>query len=147
MDGLNDNHKRRILACFQHGDGLLENCLRALNPASTRLFSRYVPDIAPAESQWLQTRTERIREELGRLMDRFEAKPQPAATRTSWVLRTSLMSLDIALEDIYPNKMRGYGEVDPTCALELSRAIDAIRDIIRDVLTNLKDSRDSGAGK
>ena len=116
MAGLNKNHKRKIFSTLQYADKLLGDSLHVLAPSSRFLFSRYVDDISPAQYHWVEDYAEKIREQMGRLLERFEIERHPPTTLSSWTLRTNLITLDIALEDIYPEQMRGYGEVDAAAA-------------------------------
>lgn len=119
MTGLNDNHKRRILASLQYADRLLEDNLRLVVPSSRQIFPQSVPDVAVAELHWIESYTDKIREQMVWLMDRVQAKAPAPNKPSSWTLRSNLIVLDIALEDLYPEQMRGYGAIDPETARDL----------------------------
>ena len=38
-----------------------------------------------------------------------------------------MTSVDIALEDLYPKKLRGYGDMDSATATELTKTLQEIR--------------------
>jgi hypothetical protein len=48
------------------------------------------------------------------------------------------MSLDIALEELYPQKMRGYGEMDPAAAHELTQILQEIRKLVNQLVKSLE---------
>jgi hypothetical protein len=50
MPGLNENHRRRLLAAFQYADDLLSQSLNAVTPSRPALYSRCVKDISPSGS-------------------------------------------------------------------------------------------------
>jgi GTP-binding protein EngB required for normal cell division len=143
MAGLNENHKRKILSTLRYADKLLGDSLHVLAPSSRSLFSRYVDDILPAQYHWVEDYAEKIREQMGRLLERFEIERRPPTTLSSWTLRTNLITLDIALEDIYPEQMRGYGEVDAAAAGDLSWSIQEIRRLVSQLQAFLSEARDA----
>jgi GTP-binding protein EngB required for normal cell division len=144
MSGLNENHKRRILSTFQYADKLLGESLHILAPSSRSLFSRYVDDMSPAQYHWVEDYVEKIREQMGRLAERFDLEPHPPDTLASWALRTNLTTLDIALEDTYPEQMRGYGEMDAAAAADLSWVLQEIRRLVHQLQSFLSEVRDAG---
>jgi hypothetical protein len=131
---LNENHKRRLYAAFQHMDKLLSQSLNAINPAPLGLYSRYVQDISQSERRQVESHVEKIREKILDLLKRFQIALPPASTPASWVLRTNLTSLDIAFEDLYPEKMKGYGNMAKSTAIELASAIEEIRGLLGQLL-------------
>ena len=130
MPGMNENHKRRILSSLEHMDKLLEDSLMAMAPASRSLFSRFTPDVSPAQAHWIESYVEKIREQMPRLLARFELQPGQKTTLASGALRTNLIYLDIALEELYPERMRGYGKMGPQAAKDLTWTLNEIRRLV-----------------
>jgi GTP-binding protein EngB required for normal cell division len=141
MAGLNENHKRKLLASLQYADRLLQESLGVLTPVSRLLFSRYLPDISPAEQHWIENYADKIREQLAALLRRFDAPPSPPSLLTSWAIRTNLISLSIALEELDPDGLHGYGELDPESARELAWSVGEVRRLVNQLLTFLSTSR------
>ncbi len=127
MTRLNENHKRKLGSAFKHMDELLGQSLNAAAPSPPGLYSRYVQDLSQSELHWIGTRIERVREQILTLLERFEIASPPPSTPVSWLLKTNLTSLDIVFEDLYPEKMRGYGDMERSTAADLASAIDEIR--------------------
>jgi GTP-binding protein EngB required for normal cell division len=147
MTGLNANHKRRILASFEYADKLLEECLHTPTPGRHPLFSGYVQDLSPSESHWVESYADKIREQMLRLLERCGIEPPSPTTLRSCKLRTGLISLDITLEDIYPDQMRGYGEMDPAAASDLSWTLQEIRRLVSQLLAFLSESQEAQANR
>jgi GTP-binding protein EngB required for normal cell division len=141
--GLNENHKRRILSTLEYADRSLGECLHVLAPSSRSIFSRYIGDISPAQYHWVEDYAEKIREQMGRLLERFKIDRNPSTTLLSWKLRTSLITLDIALEDMYPEQMRGYGEMDTSAAGDLSWTIQEMRRLVSQLQAFLSETPDA----
>jgi GTP-binding protein EngB required for normal cell division len=143
MPGLNENHKRRIFASFKYADELLSQSLNAVAPARPGLYSRCIEDITPSELRWVENYAEKIREQMNNLLERFQIELPPPSTPSSWVLKTNLTTLDIALEEIYPKQMRGYGEMDQTTAGDLTWTLQEIRRFLSQLFAFLAEARGS----
>lgn len=141
MAGLNDNSKRRILTSLQYADRLLQDSLHALAPGAESLFSGYVHDLSPQEARWVESYAVKIREQMSRLLEKCGIERPSTATLCSGKIRTGLTSLDLTLEDIYPEKMRGYGKMDPAAARDLAWTLQEIRRLVSRLLAFLTDSR------
>ncbi len=64
---------------------------------------------------------------LRRFLDRFLIDLPEPSTRLIWIMRTSLTSQDITLEDLYPRKVRGYGEMDSVAVIKLMQTVEEFR--------------------
>lgn len=138
MAGIGENHSRRILATFQHADELLRQSLNALTTAQPGLQARCIQDLSPSELQRVESDMERIRDKMRSFLKRFQITTPERSTRSSWILKTNLMSLDIALEELYPHKMKGYGEMEPAAALELTQTLQEIRKLVNQMIEILE---------
>jgi GTP-binding protein EngB required for normal cell division len=141
MTGLNDNHKRRILTSLQYADKLLEESLHALAPGARPLFSGYLQDLSPAESRQVASYAVKIREQMSRLMHKCGIEISSPGTFATGKLRTCLTSLDLTLEDIHPEKMRGYGKMDSASTRDLSWTLQEIRRLVSLLLVFLSETR------
>jgi hypothetical protein len=138
--GLSENHQRRILTTFRHIDDLLGQSLNALAPAKTNLGSRCVQDLSLSRRHRIEKSIELIREMMRHFLERSQISLPERSTTSSWTIRTNLTSLDIALEDLHPKKMKGYGEMDPASAKDLSRTLQEIRGVVSQLLQSLDPS-------
>ena len=143
MAGLNENHRRKILTTIQYADELLSESLNLLGATGGALRPRFVRDVSASEFHWVESYAGKIREQMSRLLERFDIAVSPPNTLSSWALRTKLMSLDIALEDLYPGQMRGYGEMDPAAAGDLTWTLQEVRRLVSQLLAFLAEA--SGA--
>ena len=140
MSRLNESHRRRLLAAFRHADELLIQSLTAVDTAPPGLCRRHIRDFSEAEARLVENHIEKIREHISSLLERLQIVMPRPSTPSSWVLRTNLMSLDIILEDLYPEKMRGYGDMDPAAAGDLAQGLNAIRQHVRQLLASLAEA-------
>ncbi|HTY63919.1 MAG TPA: hypothetical protein VMG30_16850 [Acidobacteriota bacterium] len=127
MATLGEHHRRRILITFQHMDELLSQSLHVIARAQTDLQPRHVQDISASKLLRIEKHFQLIREQMNKFLERYQiALPEPS-TPSSWILKTNLTSLDMALEDLHPHKLKGYGEMDSTVARELTQTLQEIR--------------------
>jgi hypothetical protein len=76
-----------------------------------------------------------IRSELANLAELLEIKPRHRSqTRTVRALLTAEL---VRLDDSYPNKLRGYGSVDPRAHAALEPTLDRIRSGLTALLKSL----------
>jgi hypothetical protein len=140
MSRLNENHKRRLLSAFQHMDKLLSQSLNAVAAAPPCLHALYIQDMSPSELRYVQSNIEKIREQTSGLLEKFQVALPPPSTPLSWILKTNLTSLDIVFEDLYPKKMRGYGDMDQSTAKDLTAEIEKMRKHLNQLLAFLADA-------
>lgn len=138
MAELGENHKRRILVTFQHVDGLLNQSLRVLAQAQSDLQPHYVQDISPSKIPQIQSHIELIRGQMSSFLKRFQIALPGRTKPWSWVLKTNLTSVEIALEDLAPQKLRGYGDMDSGASRELTHTLQEIRKLVNQFLKALE---------
>ena len=137
LPGFNENHKRRILASFQHVDEMLTESLNVVNPAQSNLYSRFVKDLSDSDLDRIEGCAVRIREHMRELLERLQIELPVPSVPSSWLLKTCLTSLDITLEELYPEKMKGYGAMDQASAADMTRTLQEIRRLVGDMLAFL----------
>jgi hypothetical protein len=135
---LNENHKRRLLAAFQQMDKLLSQSENALASRPSGLYARYIHDMSASESRKMESSIEKLREQISGVLERFQVAFPPPSTPASWIIKTNLTSLDIAFEDLYPEKMQGYGKMDSKTAHDLTVSIEATRKLLKQLIESLE---------
>ncbi len=134
MAELAEFHKRRILATFRHVEKLLNQSLNVLDRPRPALAQPGAADIPPEKVLQIEGRAHSIRARMHGFLERFQLNaPEPSAP-ASWIVRTNMAAADIALEDLYPHKLKGYGEMNPAAAAELAQTVKDIREQIRTML-------------
>jgi GTP-binding protein EngB required for normal cell division len=98
--------------------------------ASKAAFPRYIQDITPTQRRTIEDYLTRIRAQLARVLD-GQGIPRPEAwVPTSRAVYTALTTIDIALEELRPRYMKGYGEVAPELATELEGISAELRGLV-----------------
>ncbi len=133
-ESLSPAHERRISVTCRYIDKLLDEMESALDVfASRRAFPQYAMDLSNAQKQEIERYIGRIREHLVRLLD-HQAIERPAADiPVSRSLHANLTFMHIAIEELRPQYMRGYGEVPVAVATELNSATTALQRLIREL--------------
>jgi GTP-binding protein EngB required for normal cell division len=95
------------------------------------LFSRYVSDLAPVEQRLLRDYFERIREVMADLLHAHDIPLQRERISLRWAATTSLTFLHVAVAEMSPDKLCGYGELTPegrTAALRIQQDLERLVD-------------------
>jgi hypothetical protein len=137
MAELSEFHKRRILVTFQHVERLLNHSVYALAQTRSGLQQRNIQDISSSKLHKIENHIGIIRNQMRGLLKRFQIDLPEPSTPSSWMLKTNITSVDMALEDLYPQKMRGYGEMDSMAADELTQTLKEIRKQVDQMLKEL----------
>jgi GTP-binding protein EngB required for normal cell division len=138
MNGLNDNHKRRLRTMFQSVDEMLAEVVRFVDPSQAQSpFSQHRPDATPVQHKVIEDYVARIRERMRRLLEQCGVElPEPHISAT-WAARTVLTSADIAIEELRPQYMRGYGDLSESTAKELEVLVAELLDLVTRMETYL----------
>jgi GTP-binding protein EngB required for normal cell division len=120
---LNEHQQRRLVVTAQYVDKLLGDLERAFVEArSNSPFARYVNDLAPAEQRLVLDYIGRIRTQLVRMLAGQGLSPTPSRVGVRHGILTHLAYVDVAVEELKPRFMAGYGAV----AGEASDALNGI---------------------
>lgn len=131
-NSLNSNHERRLTVTCRHIDKLLADMESTLNVSASKLaFPQYAADLSPAQKRVIGDYIARIRAQLIRVLDGQDIERPPADIPVSRSLHATLTFVDIAVEELKPEYMRGYGEVPPAAAIELNGIAGELQGLVR----------------
>jgi hypothetical protein len=131
-NSLNSNHERRLSVTCRYIDNLLAEMESALNVStSTLAFPHYAPDLTPAQRRAIAEHIGQIRAQLVRILDGQGIQRPPADIPVSRSLQSHLTFIDIAVEELKPQYMRGYGTVPPAAAQELNGAAGTLQGLVK----------------
>jgi len=111
---------RGLTVTCQYVDKVIGEIEQFLHSAASKAaFPRLHPRHYPTQRRTIEDYLARIRAQLARVLD-GQGIPRPEAwVPASRAVYTALTTIDIALEELRPRYMRGYGEVAPELATEL----------------------------
>jgi len=131
-NSLNSNHERRLSVTCRHIDKLLADMESTLNVSASKLaFPQYAPDLTSAQRRVIEDYISRIRSQLVRVLDGQNMERPSADIPVSRSLHATLTFVDIAVEELKPEYMRGYGEVPPAAAVELNGIAGELQGLVR----------------
>lgn len=109
--GLNPAQARALKAAFTHVSDLLEGVLRIAQGSLTP-FDRQHVDLTPEEAGKLIVVVPAIRARMLEALGKLDV-PTPEADRSArWTIRTALSFAELALSEVTPAELVGYGPLD-----------------------------------
>jgi hypothetical protein len=131
-NSLNSNQERRLSVTCRYIDKLLADMESALNVSASKLaFPQYAPDITSAQRCVIEDYISCIRAQLVRVLDGQNIERPAADIPVSRSLHSTLTFVNIAVEELKPEYMCGYGEVTPEAAVELNRIAGELKGLVR----------------
>ena len=142
--GLNDNHKRHLLHTLEYVDKLLSEALQALSSAETTSpFQRNVSDSLPIQRKVLADYIAHLRGTMVRILGGQGIAVRGPQVSSIWAFQTMLASARIAVEELAPKYMRGYGDLPGEAAHDL----EVLQTQITEVLDRMSRFLAQGAGQ
>ena len=128
----NNNHKRYLLATFQHVDKMLAQATQNLGPADGNLlFPACVPDASPTQRQVIADYLASFRDVARRFLETAQIHSDSPSKGALWSLRVSLDFVWIALAEMEPKHLGGYGALEADAATETERSLAEMHAILR----------------
>jgi hypothetical protein len=118
---LNSSQERKLLIHCEHVDQLLSEIENILtSSASKSPFPKYAVDVTPAQAKIIQDYIARFRAQLIRVLAGFDLTPSGPKFGAIHSIRINLVFIRIAIEEISPRCVAGYGEVQAALLPELN---------------------------
>ncbi|MFQ5743451.1 MAG: dynamin family protein [Acidobacteriota bacterium] len=135
MSPLNENHQRYILAKFKYVDKLLSAARETLAPESAASpFQEYVPDASPAQCRAIDEHLQQLQKQMAAILKELAIVLPTARSGALHRFRTSLQFAQIAIEELKPRHLRGYGAI----AEEDSRQLERISQLLQENLRRMQ---------
>lgn len=140
--GLNESQQRRLMVTCQYVERMLGDLERAFIEAqSSSPLGRYANDLAPAEQRLVHDYIARIRTQLVRMLDGQGLSPGPRRFGLRHSLLTHLTFVDVAVEELKPRYMQGYGAVAADAAAALNGIVEELHGTIGQLTSALSVDR------
>ncbi|HPA19560.1 MAG TPA: hypothetical protein PLU30_17565 [Verrucomicrobiae bacterium] len=109
---MNENHRHHILITFRYIDDLLAEAQRLVSAADDgSLFETYLRDAQDADRRTILEQIRRTRETMGRILRDLKIVPDRPASGSLWAAQGCLTFAAIAVAELEPGRMRGYGSL------------------------------------
>ena len=120
-NSLNEFQQRRLLVTCEHIDKMLSEVESVLYQASSKtVFPKYRSEVTPAQQRTIENYIARIRAQLLRVLDGQNIPRKKPSIHARHSIHVSLTFVEIAVEELYPKHMQGYGSVPESVATELN---------------------------
>ncbi len=130
-----------FLAGFRQIDRLLCSIEEAVQGEDNGLFPRISPDLTPRQKDHLLRFASTMRKSMAAILEAHALAVPKARTTASHAVSSALTFIDIALSDLRPKVMRGYGEVSDGAAEALNRIVTELRSLEGGALRELNAER------
>jgi GTP-binding protein EngB required for normal cell division len=128
---LNEHQQTRLRVTCQYIDKLLADAEDILHAATSQSpFPRYLADITPAQIRVVEDHIRRLRSQLVRTLAWQQMRPVPPDIPASRAILSNLTFVDIAIEELKPHYMRGFGAVPDDAVSELNGVVHELRALI-----------------
>ena len=109
---LNPSQRQRLLVTCKHIDSLLGDIEETLNGAASKsVFPSYVGDINPLQRKTIEDYIARLRGQLLKVLAGQSLAPPEPHISASHSIHVGLTFVEIAIAELDPRYMRGYGPV------------------------------------
>jgi len=132
---LNPSQRNRLLVTCKHIDGLLGSIEATLNAAaSNSVFPNYAEDVSSFQRRGIEAQIARLRSQLLQVLASQSMAPEPPQISATHSIKVALTFVDIAIAELAPRHMRGYGTVSEEAAADLNEIVSELQSGVREVL-------------
>ena len=151
---LNPSQRQRLLVTCKHIDQLLRNIEETLNAAASKsVFPDYVGDITTHQKETIEGHIAGLRGQLLQVLARQSLAPEGPRISAAHAIHVDLTFIEIAITELAPHYMRGYGPVSEQGASDLHGVIAELESTVKELhryllqssSANLRSSKDNGA--
>ena len=131
---LNASQRQRLLITCKHIDKLLGDIEATLNAAASKsVFPSYVADITPIQRKTVEDYIARIRGQLLQVLAGESLAPEQPHISAAHSIHVNLTFIDIAIAELAPHYMRGYGPVSEEGAADLNGIVAELESVVNEL--------------
>ncbi|MGA2809150.1 MAG: hypothetical protein ABSE87_13540 [Terracidiphilus sp.] len=137
---LNDAQQRHLSITCKYIDGLLCDIEHALHARESQSpFPHYLADVSPAQARLIEDYIRSLRVQLLKTLEWQQMKPDPPEIPVSRLVITDLGFVEIAVDELRPRDMRGYGAVPDGAIGGLNQVVDELRALVHSMTHILRE--------
>jgi GTP-binding protein EngB required for normal cell division len=122
------------LITSKHVDKLLGDVESTLNAAASKtVFPNYVNDLTPVQRKTIEDYIARVRGQLLRILSGQSLAPEQPRVTAVHSTHVNLTFVDIAITELAPHYMRGYGPVSEKGAAELNGIVAELQSAVKEL--------------
>jgi len=131
VESLNESQRRHLLISVEYADKLLSDVEEILTAASSKSpFPKYQVDVTPAQSKVIRDYIARIRAQMLRVLEGQGIGVPGPQLGAIHCIRVALTFVRIALTEIGPEYMRGYGKVPESAITDLNGLVTELNTLV-----------------
>ncbi|MCX7605489.1 MAG: dynamin family protein [Bryobacteraceae bacterium] len=144
MDGtarFNEAQQRRILANAEYADKLLADIESIVAGSETgRLFQKHIADLTPQQARLIRSSISLFRRHLGRFLQAagIDAEGRQHRFGALHSILVTLAFVRIAMQEMAPEHLRGYGGLEPEAELMLRGLANQLESLIATLEAELR---------
>jgi GTP-binding protein EngB required for normal cell division len=129
--GLNPSHELHLLVSCKHADKLLSEIEEILQSASSKSpFPKYRIDFSPAQGRTVEDHLARIRAQMVRVLGSLGITPEEPRFGAIHSMRVTLAFVRIAIQEMRPKALAGYGELPQGMLAELNGLMPELEGLV-----------------
>ena len=131
---LNPSQRQHLLITCKHIDRLVGDIEATLNAAASRsVFPSYLGDITPLQRKTMEGYIARLRAQLLQVLAKHSLAPGEPHIPASHSIDVGLTFIEIAIAELDPHYMRGYGPVSKEGATDLQGMIAELQSAVKEL--------------
>ncbi len=141
---MNENHQRHLLSTFQYVDNLLSEAERILiSSGSPSPFQEYSQDSTPIQRKVTHDYILRVRETMRRVLEELEIPLKHPISGAIWAARSHVSFASIAIAEIEPEPMKGYGNISSEDEQMLNKIVAELNAVLNRLNSYLAQGADA----
>jgi hypothetical protein len=142
------SQRNRLLVTCKHIDRLLGDVEATLNTAvSNSVFPNYIEDVSSFQRKAIEAQIANLRGKLLQVLDSQSIAPEQPQISATHSIRVGLTFVDIAITELAPRHMRGYGVVSDEGAEDLLEIVASLQSGVREMQKQLSGDRTEKGSK
>jgi GTP-binding protein EngB required for normal cell division len=131
---LNASQRQHLLVTCKHIDQLLGDIESTLNAAGSKtVFPSYANDVTPVQRRTIEDYIARVRGQLLQVLAGQSLQPERPRISAIHSIHVNLTFVDIAIAELAPHYMRGYGPVSEAGTSDLNGIVGELQSAIKEL--------------
>jgi GTP-binding protein EngB required for normal cell division len=127
----NEPQRSRIVAGVSYIDRLLVDIEEILAASSAHVFPKYKNPLSPVQVRTLRDYTKRLRQQITQVLKSLDVPLPEAKFDSTHSVRVALQFIEVAIEDLSPERLAGYGGVPEDFVSCLAGGLQEMKGIVR----------------
>lgn len=141
--GLSEPQRIALVARWQEIDRLMSEVEGILaSSSSNSVFPKYKSEVNPVQARIIRDYVAAIRREILQSAKALGVELPAPALQSIHSVRVGLIFAEVAAEECTPERLRGYGELDPAAVPQLRGMVEQMKASIRKLMDYLSETAD-----